>query len=198
MSPRILGAGAPPPAPGSIDLRAGPDKYNSTSCTSTWWAEAAPLYTLDDTGHVWTFNRFTGAAIPKGATITDAFFDLVPSYISGTPAGGDIVSTGIEQADNATATTGYSDIISRYNALPTTVDWSPSSWVVNAAQSTPSLKTQLQALVNRSGWASGNAIVVITRSKTVASVAIQCHSGPNNGGVPARIPRFQADYLAAP
>lgn len=197
MTPILLALGVKPLVPGGVDLRAGTDKYNSTSCTSTWWAEASPLYVLDASEHVWTFNRFTGVTIPKLASITAAYFDLTPSFLSGTPSG-DLITVGIEQADNAPATTGYADIISRFNALPATVDWSPDSWAANTAQSTPDLKSQLQALVNRSGWASGNALVVITRSKTVGSVSIQAHSGPNNGGVPARIPRFQADYLAAP
>lgn len=193
--PHILGLSRPL-TPGSVDLRVATDKYNSSSCTSTWWSENDVLYTLDGGEYVWTFNRFQNVTIPKGAIITSAVMSLVPKWWGSAPAPADLVSVGIQQADNAAATSGASDIQARFSGLGSTLDWITSGWTLGNPQGSPDLSSALQSLVNRSGWASGNALVVVTRNKVLSTVGLACHSGPSYAGNSSNIPRFQASYLA--
>ncbi len=194
--PVILGLGVPL-TPGSVDLRVGVNKYQSSSCTASWWSEDDHLYILETGEHVWTFSRFSGVNIPKGATITSAHIEVTPRWFSGSPSGSDAIRVGVEQADDAAATTGYADIKSRFAALPATVEWSASAWVANSAASSPSLVSQVQDLVDRSGWVSGNSLVALTRTKDgYASVGAQAYSGPSSSGTPSRIPRLVVEFLS--
>lgn len=193
--PTILGLGLAR-TPGAVDLRVATDKFNSSSCSATWWSEDDILYVLDGDGFVWTASRFQNVTIPKGALITSAVFELTSKWFGAPPLSTDLLSVGIQQVDNAPTISGYADIQGRFNALASTVDWPTVGWVAGSAWQTPDLSTALQALVDRSGWASGNSLVILTRNKVVSSTGIGCHSGPNNGGVTTRLPRFQAGYLA--
>lgn len=197
MKPLILIALGRPRTPGSVDIRVATTSGNSSSCTATWWSDTDHLYILDAEEHVWTFHRFQNVTIPKGATITAAHIEVTPRWFSSTPAGPDSILIGVEQVDNAGATSGYADIKARFAALPDTVEWSAASWAVNTPASSPSLAAQVQELVNRSGWASGNSLVVVTRTKAgFTTVGGQAWSGPSSPGDLTRVPRLIADYLA--
>jgi hypothetical protein len=105
--------------------------------------------------------RFQNVAIPKNATISAAYIqftdktgeDLNTNPISLTLQG--------QAADTAeTFTTGSSNISSRPDTAAS-VTWVPPTWADAAAgpdQRTPDLKSIVQEIVNRAGWASGNAM----------------------------------------
>lgn len=108
--------------------------------------------------------RFAGLAIPQGAEITSAYVQFqVDERGKGESS---LVFRG-QQADNAPSFTSAANDISSRPTTSASVAWSPSTaiWaVVGAAgpdQRTPSLTAVLQEIVNRPGWASGNALVIV-------------------------------------
>jgi len=101
--------------------------------------------------------RFLNATIPKGATIDTAYLtlqamdsnavDTVNSKISG------------EAADNPITFSNLADYQAR--AKTTTVNWNAiDDWTADADYNSPEIKTIIQEIVNRAGWASGNALVL--------------------------------------
>ena len=77
----------------------------------------------------------------------------------------------------------------------TSVAWSPDDWTSSQAagadQRTPELTTLVQEIVDRPGWSSGNALVlVITGSGT--------RTARSYDGTPSRAAVLEVEYLAAP
>ncbi len=134
----------------------------------------------------WAGMRFTNIAIPAGATITSASVGVVPSASTEDEP---LVTVFLENADDcATFTTTASDISNR--SLTTGVSWSSTNLAADGATyfSTPSLVSDLQTVINRGGWASGNDLCVIiqggatgTRDLTIEAQDL----GPNTN--PPRI-----------
>ncbi len=101
------------------------------------------------------FVRFTNVTIPKGAVINSAVIRLeANTTTSGT---GDRTNIHFEAADNPSAPTSGSDLVGR--SLGSAVAWDDvGNWTAGNTYDTPDLTTILQAVIDRTGWASGNAI----------------------------------------
>jgi K319-like protein/carbohydrate binding protein with CBM4/9 domain len=106
--------------------------------------------------------RFTGVQVPHGATITKAYVqfqaDRATTAAAALPVQG-------QAADNATRFTRTSGSISARPRTAASVAWTPAPWPTGGAagadQRTADLSPVIQELVNRTGWASGNAMVLI-------------------------------------
>ncbi len=107
--------------------------------------------------------RFPGLTIPRGATITNAYIQFtVDENDSTTPH---TVLVEGQGADNpATFTTAASSISSRprttANANWVIPTW-PTAGVAGVDQRTPDLKAIVQELIDRPGWANGNAMAFL-------------------------------------
>ena len=110
--------------------------------------------------------RFDGITVPKNAVITSAYLRLYfESHPSDDPpganAGGFIAA---EDADDPAAFDSYSggsDPWTGRTATSATVSWPLSlSWSDGSSQDSPDIKTVVQELVNRAGWASGQAMLL--------------------------------------
>jgi len=105
--------------------------------------------------------RFTSLTIPKGAVITTAYVQFAAEL---NESGATSLGIHGQAADNPATFAGVNLNVS---ARPRTVDsvsWVPPAWTAGAAgaaQRTPELKTLIQGIVDRAGWASGNALVLI-------------------------------------
>jgi acid phosphatase type 7 len=105
--------------------------------------------------------RFTGLAIPKGVTITNAYVQFVAKEAGSTTTS--LVIKG-ENTDNSAAFSGATNELTLRPKTAASISWSPSAWIAEAgstAQRTPDIKTIVQQIVNRSGWVSGNSITLI-------------------------------------
>jgi hypothetical protein len=106
--------------------------------------------------------RFTGVQIPNGATIVNAQVQFSVDE-AGKKASNLVIRA--ERTDNSTpiATTNFN--ISPRPRTTASVAWAPPAWqTVGAAgsgQLTPNLAPVVQEVVNRPGWAPGNALTVI-------------------------------------
>jgi hypothetical protein len=112
--------------------------------------------------------RFTNLSIPQGATIQHAFIQFTTKGDKSATSGA--ITIAGQAIDNAPifTTTAY-DVTNR-TATTQTVSWPGSTsatWgttaggTAGADQRTPELKTIVQAIVSRAGWASGNAMAFL-------------------------------------
>ncbi len=103
--------------------------------------------------------RFQDVTVPRNATITSASVTFRAAAAgTGTPT----INVWGEAADNAaTFTTGASNISNR--AATSSVAWALTAWTSGQDYTTSSLVTPVQEIVNRAGWASGNAMVIMTQ-----------------------------------
>lgn len=106
--------------------------------------------------------RFNDIDVPQGATITNAYIQFQVDETSSQTT--NLSIHGQADDDAPTFTTEDEDITSRPLTL-TSVLWTPPEWddVEDAGidQQTPNIAAVIQEIVNRPGWASGNALVVI-------------------------------------
>ncbi len=105
-----------------------------------------------------TYDRFTTVAIEQGDTIDVAYLTFNPSILrEATTCDGDIQA---DDSDNAVAPTNDTE----YDALTLTtakVAWNNiPSWLLDIPINTPSIITVIQEVVDREGWASGNAMAL--------------------------------------
>lgn len=106
------------------------------------------------------WRRFDNVTIPKSATITECYLRV---YAGGYGNGTDThLGVYFNNADDAENPADYSEFSGK--ALTGKIDWDVSSaWTIGTWHNSPELKTILQTVVNRSGWASGNALMVIIK-----------------------------------
>jgi hypothetical protein len=106
--------------------------------------------------------RFPGLAIPQGATIVAAWIQFQADE---TQSEATNLTIRAHAADNAPTFTTTKFSVSGRPRTTAAVTWTPPAWnVVNEAslpQRTPDLSAVIQEIVNRPGWASGNAIAFI-------------------------------------
>lgn len=100
--------------------------------------------------------RWTNVTVPNAATVSSAIASFyVTSTANDTPNG---ATVGMEDADDAaTFTTGTNDISGR--SRTSTVAWSGTN--IGAGWKTVDVTAQVQAVVNRVGWVSGNDMASI-------------------------------------
>jgi hypothetical protein len=117
--------------------------------------------TTDGTTQQVVGMRFTALAIPAGATITNAYVQFQVDEVS---TGASSLTIRAENTDNAPTYTTTSGNVTGRATTTANVAWSPPDWptpdVATTAQRTPNLNTLVQAVVNRSGWAQGNALAL--------------------------------------
>ncbi len=102
--------------------------------------------------------RFTGVNIPKGATITSAYIEF---ETDATNSGACNLTLRGQAADNPGTFTTASNNLSSRTKTSASVAWSPSAWtVVDQKNQSPDIKSIVQEIVNRAGWASGNAMIL--------------------------------------
>jgi len=106
--------------------------------------------------------RFNGVAIPQGATILNAY---VQFQVDETHSGNTFLTIQGEAIDNAATFAKITGNISSRPRTAAAVSWSPDPWTVKGEagpdQQTPNLALLIQEIVNRSGWSSGNSLVII-------------------------------------
>jgi hypothetical protein len=114
------------------------------------------------TGNQTVGLRFTGVDIPQGAQISSAYVQFKTAETGSTAT---TLTIHGEAADNAApfaATTA--NFSSRPSTAASTI-WSPPAWntvnEVGAAQRTSDIAGVVQDIVSRSGWASGNSLVLV-------------------------------------
>lgn len=100
------------------------------------------------------FTRFPSVAIPPGSTILSAYVTVWAYDQDGNP----IIWMCLNDADSAVAPTDYAEAL----ALAQTTEgsaWSTTAWTFRNPYQTSSIVTAVQEVIDRAGWASGNALM---------------------------------------
>ena len=133
--------------------------------------------------------RFSGTAIPNGATIVNAFIQFQTDETQS-------VATSLtiqgEDTDNAGAFLSQTRNISSRPRTTAAVSWSPPAWTTvgeaGPDQRTPDIASVIQEIVNRPGWSSDHAMVLIITG-TGERVA------ESYDGAPAAAPLLHVEFI---
>jgi hypothetical protein len=141
--------------------------------------------------------RFLNVTIPQGATVTAAYLTL---RASGNESG-TICRTRLsaENVDNANAFSTKADFDSRWANRTATVDWDNiPAWTKDTDYNSPSIVSQIQTVINRGGWASGNAIVIFWEDfEQRSSVAEAERAAYSYDGSITYAPKLHIEYTPA-
>jgi hypothetical protein len=125
----------------------------------------------DSTGDYRSFIRFPSVTIPQGATITAASVEFTPLFTDGATTVN--VDVYFNNVDNAVAPTSTAELTTAFGSITAAVNWTVPAWTADTPDSTPSLVSILQTVVNRAGWASGNALMVLIRDNSSTTSALR-------------------------
>jgi hypothetical protein len=128
--------------------------------------------------------RFTGIPILKGATITDAWVQFGVDETKGGTEAVNLIIEGQLSPNPAAFSSTARDISSR----PTTtaqVQWSVPNWITagerGSDQTTPSIASIIQEIVNQDGWAGGAIVLIFRDDPANPSLGIRCAvAGPDS------------------
>jgi hypothetical protein len=158
--------GKPPAAPQQVQARvsAGTDDAEEIVSTGYMIINSTDVDLVADGSTLQASGlRFASVAIPRGATILNAYLQFrTRDATSGTAA---LTISGEARDQSATFSSATRDVTGRPRTTAS-VSWSPTAWAagdVLAAQRTPSLAAIVQEIVNRPGWSSGNALTFIVQ-----------------------------------
>ncbi len=152
---------------------------------------------------------FRNIPIGKGAQIDSAFIYVVSHEAKNADDVAEI-TIHVEDSDSA-ATFTLASLITDRPTLATTVSWNVSEpWGLWTEHRSPDLKVLVQAMVDRPGWKSGNAISFIMEGTNQGVTAVENArefesyeniSDPSDGGDgqnhPERVPRLRVYFNAA-
>lgn len=121
-----------------------------------------------DSGMDWDVHfacRFLSVNIPKGATITGCFMRAYAGYSLSTEANFVLHCKALDDG------TQPDENVSWWTTnLTTGTDWLTAAAQIAATQyDTPDFISELQAIVDRNGWSSGNAVTVLIKNKTLGT-----------------------------
>jgi fibronectin type 3 domain-containing protein len=131
--------------------------------------------------------RFANLAIPQYAQIANAYIEFEVDEVTTADAS---LQIQIEAIDNAAPFTSTARSISSRSFENSTIPWSNvAPWSsVDSKQRTPDISALIQAAVNRTGWSSGNALVVtITGTGTRTAESVE--------GEAAAAPKLHVEYV---
>ncbi|UCD28897.1 MAG: hypothetical protein JSV03_17775 [Planctomycetota bacterium] len=124
--------------------------------------------------------RFTEVPIPQGAAVSNCYIQFTADEVSSGAASLTIVG---ENTDYASAFTTSLYNISFRTPTSAAVAWSPAEWyTVGEAgedQRTPDISPIIQEIVDRTGWLSGNALVIVV-SGSGTRTAVSYNGNPDS------------------
>jgi hypothetical protein len=153
---------APPTGSGIAERRiaGGTDDVEELP-NGTLYVTSSDLEMVRDWAQQVVGMRFTGIGIPQGATVTAAWVQFTADEASPGEAS---LTIRAHAVDDAPAMSGPYAVTAPDRSVAT-VTWEPPPWPTAGPagpdQRTPDLSGVIQSLVDRSGWASGNAVTLI-------------------------------------
>lgn len=122
--------------------------------------------------------RFTSVTIPAESVINSAYLKLYARNFTGNSLNEVRTRISADDTDDALTFSTSGDFDTRYAARTTArVDWDEiPDWTTDVQYTSPDIKTVIQEIIDRGGWASGNDIALFwedfdTRSDNVSDGA---------------------------
>ena len=154
------GGGTPPPT-GDVRVAAASDDAEEATSGSVALTSSDLEFVTDGSTTQTVGMRFAGLGIPAGATITSAYIQFVADEAQSDAT---TLTIKAQAADNAPTFTTTAFNVSSRPRTTAAATWSPAPWTAGQSgpdQRTPGLTAVVQEVVNRPGWASGNAMAFI-------------------------------------
>lgn len=153
---------------------------------------SSDLELVNDGGDQTVGMRFNAVTVPRGATITAATIQFQVDEVNSEATS--LLIEG-EAADNAVTFAGTQLNISSRSRTASSVPWTPVPWTTKSQagpdQQTPDIAGIIQEIVNRTGWTSGNSMVIIVTGTGVRKAEAY-------DGVAAAAPLLHVEYVLAP
>jgi hypothetical protein len=136
--------------------------------------------------------RFTGIAIPQGATIVAAH---VQFQVDESDSGAVALEIRGQMADDTLPFSSTSGDITSRPVTAASVPWSPPWWTsigaAGADQRTPDLSAIIQEIVDRADWSPGNALAIIVTGSGERTA--ESYNGSSSGA-----PLLHIEYIPPP
>lgn len=166
-----------------FQISSGNDDGGWSNAGNTYYSGNAAAIRLGDASvtdldrNAWA--RFVGVNIPQGATITSAVLQLYATGLTGTVPQLLIDAENVDSAAALPASGGRTTVTNKARTTANVL-WTPT-WTLSTWRDSPDIKTVIQAIVNRPGWVSGNALMVFIRDNQAGNVTgqlrFQCFEG---------------------
>lgn len=115
--------------------------------------------TFRSTSNAYIGMRFRNIAVPKDATISNAYL-VFTAYQNGSGTASFKISAADQ--DDPSSFSSYSRYLLRNKPKTASVTWSNiPNWEKNASYQSPQLNSLVQQIVNRDGWEPGNELMLI-------------------------------------
>ena len=139
--------------------------FNNNATTMKVGYQAADDMTPAD-GYSWSiFARIAGVDVPQGSTIETAILHF-HQPVSSSATGKSVTIDG-NDVDTAAIPSAEADIRSATKTTAT-VSWTIGT-ISGTTVDTPEIKTIVQEIVNRAGWASGNAMTIYIHTPSTSA-----------------------------
>jgi len=157
---------------------------------SSWWSSGYTPRFGSNGDPVDAGFRWTAVTIPQGAKINSAKITLTAfNSMSWT------VYTRIKGvAEDNTPTYSNSNRPSQRSKVASTVDWTPPSFTAGNNYDTPSLTSIVQNIVDRVGWASGNAMGIVIEDNGTSAGSLHWKDSYDYGSDPSKTALLTIDY----
>ena len=138
--------------------------------------------------------RIQNVTIPAGATINAAVIRFVAQDDGPSSTNGSMTINCEDADDAATFTTGSNNISGR-TLTTASAAWSNAEiWLTNQSYDTPDFSQTVQEVIDRGGWASGNAMVVVLTNNSSNANDRDAHSYDGNSSL---APELRITYTEA-
>ena len=167
----------------TIEVRVASDNDDAEEAESgSMYRNSSDLELVYDTyqnqGSQQVGMRFLNITIPQGTVITNAYLQFTVDETSSSSCSLTIYG---EDTDDATQFSSSSNNISGRTKTSASVDWTPDSWTsVGANHNSPDLQSIAQEIVNRSGWNSGNDMVLIVTGTGTGKRTAESYRGSSS------------------
>ena len=147
------------------------------------------------------FVRFVNVTIPRNAKITSAFLRVTGRATGGDPTVNATISANPADNPSAPATVAAAAAIGNTSA---TVAWNAiAATTAGVSFDSPDIKSIIQEIINRAGWESGNALMIMVRDNGSTSGAPEAVRWVNsfqefNGAMPALVVEYLLTGRYAP
>ncbi|MBL4765555.1 MAG: hypothetical protein JKX67_09815 [Colwellia sp.] len=136
--------------------------------------------------------RFKSVDIPKGATINFAYIEFVTDEIDSGKTS--LVIVG-EDDDSPKKFKNGKRNISKRTKTSASVNWTPSVWnSINERHQTPDISTIIQEIVDRTGWAANNNLVLIVEPGNGCTTNGCQRTAESHDGESGSAPLLVVDY----
>ena len=143
----------------------------------------------------WVGLRFIVPSIASGDTINVAYLTVQPTASASDEPD---VTIFCEAADNPSTFSTAASNISGRSRTTASVNWASTDLGANGSTdfNTASLVSPVQEVINRAGWAAGNALVFLIQGSATATRDLSVKLFDGAGGA-ATAPRLHIEYTAA-